>query len=349
MEELKTSKKKSWAERLVMILAYVLIFLGLVFIAFKLSFRLPHTDYYNASVAAFEIPGTNDGFIAQGIDYDPAEEQFLVTGYMKDGSASPLFFVSKEGKATKLLYFSLPNGEVYTGHNSGVSLAGNYVYLSGDRDGCLYLFDYAEMCRAESGAIIPAQSTPLMTAVSEADYVAPSFLYDTEEYLIVGEFYREGDYPTLESHRLTTEAGDYQQALAVVYRRDASQPLGVEPTPVAAVSLPDQVQGMAMTEDRVYLSTSWGLSRSHILTYDAAGAAASRQGEITVLGTTLPLYAFDSACLISDTEIPPMSEELLVLDGRLYVMCEAASDKYIFGKFTDAEFCYATLLDFFEQ
>ncbi|MFR6641675.1 MAG: hypothetical protein ACLUSP_10480 [Christensenellales bacterium] len=29
-----------------------------------------------------------------------------------------------------------------------------------------------------------------------------------------------------------------------------------------------------------------------------------------------------------------MSEEIEIVDGQMYVMCESASDKYIFGKFT---------------
>ncbi len=348
MEEIKTSKKKSWKEHLVMGVAYTMLFIGLLFIAFKLYFRLPHSDYYNASVAAFEIPATDDGFIAQGIDYDPVLEHFLVTGYMKDGSASPLFLVGKDGKAKKVLYFTLPDGSSYTGHGGGVAYVGKYVYLSGDVDGCLYLIDYAQVCAAESGSTLATLPTPLMTAVSESDYVAPAFVTAVGDYLIVGEFYREGDYPTLESHKHTTGAGDEHRALAVVWRVEEAQPLGVSASPVAALSLPDQVQGMTVSADRVYLSTSWGLSWSHILAYDASCVESAYQRNIDLLGSSLPLYALDSGTMVSDTEIPPMAEELVILDGCLYVMCESASDKYIFGKFTGGEYCYATELGFFE-
>ena len=31
-----------------------------------------------------------------------------------------------------------------------------------------------------------------------------------------------------------------------------------------------------------------------------------------------------------------------VNDGKLYTMCESATNKYIFGKFTSAKYCYAT-------
>ena len=37
-----------------------------------------------------------------------------------------------------------------------------------------------------------------------------------------------------------------------------------------------------------------------------------------------------------------------VRDGKLYIMNESASNKYIFGKFTSADRCYATDLSYFE-
>ena len=61
-----------------------------------------------------------------------------------------------------------------------------------------------------------------------------------------------------------------------------------------------------------------------------------------MLGMELPLYALDSGALLEDGVIAPMSEEIVIVDGKLYTMCESASDKYIFGKFTSAKWCYAT-------
>ena len=57
----------------------------------------------------------------------------------------------------------------------------------------------------------------------------------------------------------------------------------------------------------------------------------------------------DSSVLKTDLKIAPMSEEIEIVDGKLYVMCESASNKYIFGKFTGGKWCYATDLDFFEK
>lgn len=89
----------------------------------------------------------------------------------------------------------------------------------------------------------------------------------------------------------------------------------------------------------VYLSTSYGLAFSHIYVYDASALAP--QGELA----GVPLYALDSASLTADRKLPPMSEEIEILDGRLYAMCESASQKYFFGKLTGGGWCYATALN----
>ena len=44
-----------------------------------------------------------------------------------------------------------------------------------------------------------------------------------------------------------------------------------------------------------------------------------------------------------------MSEEIVIVDGKLYTMCESATNKYIFGKFTSAKYCYATDIAKYEQ
>ena len=37
-----------------------------------------------------------------------------------------------------------------------------------------------------------------------------------------------------------------------------------------------------------------------------------------------------------------MAEEIIFVDGKMLIMCESASAKYVFGKFTGGRWCYAT-------
>ena len=116
--------------------------------------------------------------------------------------------------------------------------------------------------------------------------------------------------------------------------------LGINPTPVKAYSIPDLVQGLEFYQDKIYLSTSWGLNFSHVYVYQESSLI--NQGNINILGHNLPLYAIDSASLIADHKIAPMSEEVAIVDGLLYVNCESASSKYLFGRFTGGKWLYAT-------
>ncbi len=343
----KTKKKISWREVLAIVLGAAFLFVGTLFIGVKLYFRLPHGSYYAASLQAFEIPGTNDGLVAQGLDYDPVKQQFLISGYMKDGSVSPVYLQSADGKTAKRVKLADTEGVPYEGHCSGLCLSGNRLYITTDKKGGLLVYDYAALCAAEPNATVRATEFVTIATPGE-DFLAPDFVTSTDEYLIVGEYYRYDNYLTPESHHITTAAGDAHKALAVIYHINHAASGGIDPTPVAALSLPDLTQGMTVHGDMIYLSNSWALAKSHIGTYSVEKVKSSYQKDITVLGTTMPLYALDSSTRIKDSEIPPMAEELVVVNDRLYVMCESASDKYIFGKFTGGEWCYATELAFFE-
>ena len=139
---------------------------------------------------------------------------------------------------------------------------------------------------------------------------------------------------------MTTRAGDYNQALALAFgfSDGPDAVFGLAPEPAAAYSLPDLVQGMCFHDGRVYLSTSYATAFSHVCGYDVARLEA--QGEIA----GVPLYAMDSASLVEDRKLPPMSGEIEVVDGRMYTMCESASRKYYFGLLTGGSWCYATEL-----
>ena len=60
---MKQKKKHLWLK----IPSIALLVLLLIFAVLRCYFRLPVADYYAASQKSFMIPGTNDGFVAQGI------------------------------------------------------------------------------------------------------------------------------------------------------------------------------------------------------------------------------------------------------------------------------------------
>lgn len=336
--------KKFSALKIVFIAFVSLVALvAIVLVAAIGYFRLSVASYYSASKKEFVIPALSDDFVPQGMHYDKSSDSFLVTGYSSSGEASPIYIVSREdrGEFYKTVRLANEDGSDFKGHAGGIVVAGKYVYVAGGDDRCLYVFSCDEIFNAKDGEKVVCKGA-FSTKFSDSDYVDVSCVTVIGNRIIIGEFYREVGYPTLDSHKRTTKGGDYNQALAVAFELSAEEEFGIVPTPVCAYSMTDEVQGMYFADGKIYLSTSYGVAFSHILEYDVSRV---NEASITVLGTETKLYELDSASLSYDYKIAPMSEEIEFVDGRLYVMCESASNKYIFGKLTGGKWCYSTDLE----
>ena len=325
----KVKKKKSLWKILLAIILILVVLVCLLLCGVRAYFRLSVREYYKNSEKTFEIPGLSEGLIPQGLCYDENTKEFLVTGYRSDNQPSQISVVGKEsGEEVKRVGLLDRDGKEYCGHVGGISLKGNYLYVAGSEG--LLVYSYKDLKAAASGETI--QALGIFSTATEDDKLGVAFTH-------VGEFYRESNYPTPDSHKYTTAAGDGNTALILAYRLDENEEFGIAPSVERAYSIPGLVQGMCFDEEgRFCLSTSYGPAFSHIYIYNEP----KQEGEITVLGQQVPLFVLDSSVLKTDLKIAPMSEEIVTVEGKLYVMCESASNKYIFGKFTSAKYCYAT-------
>ncbi len=338
----ETAKQKRKPLRILLsVLCGLLALILLVLAGARLYFRLPAWSYYRASEKAFVIPGLSDGFVPQGMDYDNRTDLFWITGYMDDGSASPVYFVNRtEGELKKTLYLATEDGEAYDGHAGGIAVNRDYVYVAGGGDCCMYVYSCDEMMTAEDGASVKAIGS-LSTKYSDEEKVRVSAVGCDGRYLYAVEFYRDPNYSTPENHKYTTPSGERNQALALAYELvTEGGSFGVEETPAFAITLPDMVQGICFGDNTIYTSSSYGTAFSHVREYDI-GLIPTPQ-TIQFMGISMPLYHLDATSLRADHKLPPMSEEIVVLEDTLYTMCESASNKYFFGKLTSAKWCYAT-------
>ncbi len=334
-----TKKTKAWWVKLLIIFGCIVAFFGVVLLGGRIYFRAPVGNYYERSEKGFEIPELSNGFVPQGLDYHEETDYFLMTGYMNDGSASPIAVVEKNsGKHIKTVKLKTDDGKDYTGHAGGIGIWKDYIYIAGGNSNCLFVFSTSSLWSAKNGDSITSIGT--FSLQSETDEIRSAFVSITSEGVITGEFYRPGNYETLETHHTTTLAGAKNKAVALLFPFDESGEFGLSKTPTCAYSLPDQVQGMEFNDGKIYASTSYGLAFSNIHVYTES--ALQKQADITLLDTVLPFYALDSASHLDTLKIPPMSEEVAIVDGKMYTMCESASNKYIFGKFTSSKWCYAT-------
>ena len=325
-------------KKILKIFLIILILIIAVLFGARLYFRLPVSDYYKNSEKAFKIPGLSEGFVPQGLAYSEEKGVFLITGYMKDGSACPIYVINADGTYNKGVYLKDKDGNPVHPHAGGIEIWKDYVYVADSNNLCLNVFNYSDIEKAnEKDFVIKVGD---FSTKSENDEVSVACMTVHDNQLIVAEFYRAENYETKLSHRFKTTAGDDNTAIAAVYELSEDEEYGINRKPIGAISLPGLVQGITYHDNKIYISTSYSTAFSHIYSYDEE--KSKRDKTMTLLDTEVPLMELDSSSLINDMKIAPMSEEIVFYNNEMYTMCESASMKYIFGNLTGARYCYKT-------
>ena len=321
-------------KNILLIILFTLFFLfEFIIFAMNLYTKAPAKDSIKKSSQAFVIPWSNRGFIAQGITYDAASDNFYLTGYMKDGSASPILIVNKtSGKFIKAIRMTFPDGSDFTGHAGGITLFEGDLYIAGSSFSCFYLFDKTLVDSAAKGSSVPYKT--IVDLKNAGDKIKVAYCTSHEGLIYAGEFYRDPQYLLAEEHQVQTEDG-IQRALAVGFE---VSPEG-STTAKIAYSTPIQIQGMCFDGDYIYLTSSWGLGKSYVYKYNLNKIAQSATKQ--VCGQDVPLYHLTMSNMEECYILPPMAEEIECVDGLFYINNESASNKYIFGKFTGGRWCRA--------
>ena len=307
------------------LMIYLLLCLGL-----NVYTKMPAAGALVQSRKGFKIPYTNKGYVAQGLSYDKQSGNFYLTGYMKDGSASPIFIVNKKSKKLmNAVFMANQDGSDFHGHAGGLSVMDGKIYVAGSEDGCLYVFSQTEVDKAPKDSSV--QYTEIVDLGKNLSPVLPAYTTVSDGLIFAGEFYRPEVYETPEEHQVQTEAG-LQHAIAVGYEVEENVA-----RPAVAYSVPDQIQGMCFARNKIYLTTSWGLGLSSVYVYNRKDLVQSGTKEVS--GHLVPLYNLTMENMENSWILPPMAEEIEFVDGRFYVSNESASNKYVFGKFCGGKWC----------
>lgn len=287
---------------------------------------------------------------------------FAVSGYMDDGAPSRIYLTGKteagatateeeitdgapaeetpsEGDdapeggnepapaAEKYVTVQDKDGTALTSHFGGVACTGNYLVICNDKT--IVRVRLSDVLAAENGAAVTVVDS-LETGLQNS-YVSYCINPQTGEgYLYVGEFYRSGNYETDASHHNEVN-GEKNYAYIYAYGVTEKYECGVSSVvPEFAYSVRGLVQGVAVTLHHVYLSASYGLPDSKLYVYTNVYLQGGTPVQnIKVGNAEVPLYRLDSSALEDTVKMPCMSEELCVKDGRLYVLFESMSKKYI--------------------
>ena len=129
-----------------LLLAAVLLFLG----GLNVAKFIIYDEYYDIEEDVCKNPGLSDGFVCQGIAASEKNGVILVSGYMKDHSASRIYVTNEKNES---YYVSLmKNGEVFDGHAGGIATTGDKVYLA--NGGKVYIFALADLLALKNGDVL---------------------------------------------------------------------------------------------------------------------------------------------------------------------------------------------------
>ena len=305
--------KKIFLISIAVLLILIVSFLGVYFL-------WPwNSAFFDKADKEFLIPGLDTTFVPQGITKVDGKNQFLISGYMSDGSPSRYYLFDCD-KNELVKYFTLRTGENdYYGHAGGVTSAGMTFWTVGDKT-CLR-FSKKAVEDVENGGVVEVLDT--FTTTNGAD-----FIFNNDGILWIGEFYKEGKYDTPESHHLETRSGETNHSLVYGYTIDESKSRGLlSTTPVKLLSIRDLCQGIDIDSNGNFLmSTSYSLPDSNIYYYKDVLSEECHM-KYALGKNTIPLWFLDNEALISTTNAPSMTEELVIENGRAYILFESNSKK----------------------
>ncbi len=315
-------KKHSRAGTIV--LAVLTLFLSAVFLFLTVWwFGVSFPDFNGIADKDKRIPGLSTGISPQGLCAlpDGGPYAFAMSGYIADEPSRVYLIpdddVASEIKQVERYVTFTKGGEALTSHFGGVTCSEKYMYIASGKEVIRISLD--KILSAENGSAVEIDGS----LPTDLRSVAFCYLYDN--LLYAGEFYRPGNYETDPSHHMEV-GGKTNHALIYVYVLDEKSEGGFsDMVPAKVVSVCDEVQGIALDGERIYLSCSYGLAASRLKIYKNR-LAGEADGRFTVDRTDVPLYTL--ADKDADLTMPCMSEEVCLKDGKLYVLFESMSKQY---------------------
>ena len=263
------------------------------------------------------IPGLHQGAVPQGLTYDSSSRRVLISHYFEKLPSCVSILDGQSGRLVSTVALNEPSGKPHNGHAGGIAVAEKSLFVASD--GRVLQYELSPFLYDSPPVSLAAKGT--RQCETEA-----SFCSATSDLLLVGEFAYGSDYPTDVSHHLKDRQGVRKYAWVCGYR--LTDPLG---KPQCVLSVRQRVQGMCVWKNRVFLSVSYGRrNRSRIVVYrNPIGEPAHRN--VKLRGKTVPLWFLDGENYLGVIDFPPMSEGIVMIDGRLAVLSESGAKRYVSG------------------
>lgn len=292
--------------------------------------QLQYDSYFKLSEPGFVIPGLHQDLVPQGFTYLQEKDWFIVSYYRVSDNPSVITIVdAKTDKLVKTLHLNNMDGTPYTEHAGGVTVSNKYLFVSSSHR--LYYMPLEKVYNAETEsevsfeAFIPTEARGSFTKVNEG-------------VLWVGEFAFSGSYETRESHHLKNRNNVTHQGWITGYQLDPDT--GLIPTdkptngdgvyvPDYILSIPYRIQDIAVTDDKIVLSQSYGRTAdSHLYIYKNP-LKEEPHTYVNFADQYVPLWFLDGVNQTKTMVLPPLVETLARKGDNLYVLYESGADLYV--------------------
>lgn len=326
------------AKKISIIALIILLLIAVVAALYALLQPVLYKDYYAKARREFRIPGLNEGAIPQGFVYLEEEKLYLVTAYMTGNRrASCIYILDDAGSLLRRVEMLDEQGNPYLGHPGGITVGEQLIWIANDGEGednCVWSISREELLQEQTRSVrLTQRFTPHCRA---------AFCTISNGILWVGEYQYSGFYEVDPSHTLTSPRGETNPAIICGYAVDESAPGGIgSQIPVGILSICRKVQGIAFSQSgRIALSVTYSPFISHLDIHENVLAQAP-EGSFCLEGHQIPLWYLDSSNCQQSINAPPLTEELAVKDGRMYIMYESATFKYWYGYLTRGLWVYS--------
>lgn len=295
---------------------------------YRFSLPMAYGDFYSNATSHFKVPGLSEGFVPQGLDYVSHLDKFLISGYEGIDEKSVVYIGGKGG--FEKVELTCDGGDFFC-HTGGICAWGEYAYIAGC-DGYCYVLALKDLFHENGRAKVIGK----FRAGNNADFISA---FDGKLY--IGEYYCPIVFPTAENHHMTTPCSDRHYAIMTSFSLKDNAPLGVDPIPKEAYSIRDSVQGISLTDDgKIIMSSSNSVTGAFLTTYTFSSFTPS-QDIMKILGYEVPLYYLDSSVKTASVEILPNSEGIVCVDNRIYMVFEASSFKFSYGRWLNSGYIYS--------
>ncbi len=302
---------------------FVRIIDGLGEMIYNGVFRLALINNFPECKPLCDIPGLDKGYVPQGFCYIDSKDIFAVSAYSDDEeTASVVSLVNaKDGQRIKTVSLLYEDGSKCQSHAGGLADIGDYLYVSSGKS--VRRLSIADILEAED------YSSVRFCGKIETDMQA-SYLCSYENCLLVGQYYSftfDNKYETPTEQRIYMPDGSRGYAMCEVLDLTSITADQEYVTPVAMLSMPNSVQGIAYDGKTLYMSsTSTGLGKSLLAAYRLENFTA--ENHFTVRGKEIPLIFMTKSKITDKTDLPPMMEGIDRYKGKIAGIFESGSEKF---------------------